>query len=110
MILLSRSRGPCTAIHPACACALHVHFACATPHRASSQGAFVCQGKGCSRSAQLSPRRCSCCAVAKDKKLLGMGSGQPNRVKSVQISLEKAGDEVKVRCARWDLAAAGAVK
>jgi phosphoribosylaminoimidazolecarboxamide formyltransferase/IMP cyclohydrolase len=33
--------------------------------------------------------------VAKGKKLLGMGSGQPNRVKSVQIALEKAGDEVK---------------
>lgn len=33
--------------------------------------------------------------VAKDKKLLGMGSGQPNRVKSVQIALEKAADEVK---------------
>lgn len=32
--------------------------------------------------------------VAKGKKLLGMGSGQPNRVKSVQIALEKAGDEV----------------
>ena len=27
--------------------------------------------------------------VAKDNKLLGMGSGQPNRVKSVQIALEK---------------------
>lgn len=36
--------------------------------------------------------------VAKDGKLLGMGSGQPNRVKSVQIALEKAGEEVKVRC------------
>jgi AICAR transformylase/IMP cyclohydrolase PurH len=35
--------------------------------------------------------------VAKDNKLLGMGSGQPNRVKSVQIALEKAGEEVKVR-------------
>ncbi|KAI3423824.1 hypothetical protein D9Q98_009660 [Chlorella vulgaris] len=33
--------------------------------------------------------------VAKDGKLLGMGSGQPNRVKSVQIALEKAGEEVK---------------
>lgn len=33
--------------------------------------------------------------VAKGKKLLGMGSGQPNRVKSVQIALEKAGEEVK---------------
>ena len=27
--------------------------------------------------------------------LLGMGSGQPNRVKSVEIAMEKAGDEVK---------------
>ena len=34
--------------------------------------------------------------VAKGGKLLGMGSGQPNRVKSVQIALEKAGEEVKV--------------
>lgn len=33
--------------------------------------------------------------VAKDGKMLGMGSGQPNRVKSVQIALEKAGEEVK---------------
>lgn len=34
--------------------------------------------------------------VAKDGRLLGMGSGQPNRVKSVQIALEKAAEEVKV--------------
>ncbi len=27
--------------------------------------------------------------------MLGMGSGQPNRVKSVEIALEKAKDEVK---------------
>lgn len=27
--------------------------------------------------------------VAKDEKLLGMGSGQPNRVKSTEIALEK---------------------
>lgn len=33
--------------------------------------------------------------VAKGKRLLGMGSGQPNRVKSTQIALEKAADEVK---------------
>jgi len=33
--------------------------------------------------------------VAKGNKLLGMGSGQPNRVKSTEIALEKAGDEVK---------------
>lgn len=33
--------------------------------------------------------------VAKGGRLLGMGSGQPNRVKSVQIALEKAGDEAK---------------
>jgi phosphoribosylaminoimidazolecarboxamide formyltransferase/IMP cyclohydrolase len=33
--------------------------------------------------------------VAKGQKLLGMGSGQPNRVKSVQIALEKAADEVE---------------
>jgi len=29
--------------------------------------------------------------VAKEERLLGMGSGQPNRVKSVEIALEKAG-------------------
>ena len=34
--------------------------------------------------------------VAKDGRLLGMGSGQPNRVKSVEIALEKAGDQVQV--------------
>lgn len=33
--------------------------------------------------------------VAKDGRLLGMGSGQPNRVNSVRIALEKAGSEVK---------------
>lgn len=35
--------------------------------------------------------------VAKRQRLLGMGSGQPNRVKSTQIALEKAGDEAQVR-------------
>jgi len=34
-------------------------------------------------------------AVAKGGRMLGMGSGQPNRVKSTQIALEKAGDEAK---------------
>ncbi|MGH2632908.1 MAG: bifunctional phosphoribosylaminoimidazolecarboxamide formyltransferase/IMP cyclohydrolase, partial [Tepidiformaceae bacterium] len=33
--------------------------------------------------------------VARDGRLLGMGSGQPNRVKSVEIAMEKSGDEVK---------------
>ena len=33
--------------------------------------------------------------VAKKGKLLGMGSGQPNRVNSVRIALEKAGDDVE---------------
>uniref|UniRef100_A0A383VAU7 IMP cyclohydrolase n=1 Tax=Tetradesmus obliquus TaxID=3088 RepID=A0A383VAU7_TETOB len=33
--------------------------------------------------------------VAKDNKLLGMGSGQPNRVKSTQIAMEKAGEDIK---------------
>ena len=33
--------------------------------------------------------------VAKDGRLLGMGSGQPNRVKSVEIAMEKSGAEVK---------------
>ena len=35
-------------------------------------------------------------AVAKGQRLLGMGSGQPNRVKSTQIALEKAGQEAQV--------------
>ena len=35
--------------------------------------------------------------VAKGGRLLGMGSGQPNRVESVRIALKKAGDEAKVR-------------
>jgi phosphoribosylaminoimidazolecarboxamide formyltransferase / IMP cyclohydrolase len=34
-------------------------------------------------------------AVAKGQRLLGMGSGQPNRVNSVRIALEKAGEEAK---------------
>ncbi|KAI8102701.1 hypothetical protein M9434_005498 [Picochlorum sp. BPE23] len=33
--------------------------------------------------------------IAKDRKLLGMGSGQPNRVKSVEIAIEKSGDEIE---------------
>lgn len=33
--------------------------------------------------------------IAKDGRLLGMGSGQPNRVKSVEIAMEKAGGEVR---------------
>lgn len=33
--------------------------------------------------------------VAKDNRMLGMGSGQPNRVKSLQIALEKAGKEAE---------------
>lgn len=32
--------------------------------------------------------------IAKDGCLLGMGSGQPNRVKSVDIAMEKAGDQI----------------
>lgn len=39
--------------------------------------------------------------VAKEGKLLGMGSGQPNRVKSVQIALEKAAQEVEVMPQRF---------
>ena len=34
--------------------------------------------------------------VAKDRRLLGMGSGQPNRVESVRIALKKAGEDAKV--------------
>ena len=34
--------------------------------------------------------------VAKDGRLLGMGSGQPNRVNSVRIALEKAADDGEV--------------
>jgi phosphoribosylaminoimidazolecarboxamide formyltransferase/IMP cyclohydrolase len=33
--------------------------------------------------------------VAKDMRMLGMGSGQPNRVKSTEIAMEKAGDEIR---------------
>ena len=33
--------------------------------------------------------------VAKDNRLLGMGSGQPNRVRSVDIAMEKAVDEAE---------------
>jgi phosphoribosylaminoimidazolecarboxamide formyltransferase/IMP cyclohydrolase len=33
--------------------------------------------------------------VAKDKTLLGMGSGQPSRVVSVQLALDRAGDRAK---------------
>lgn len=33
--------------------------------------------------------------LAKDGHLLGMGSGQPNRVKSVEIAMEKAGEAVR---------------
>ncbi|KAF9622737.1 hypothetical protein IFM89_032917 [Coptis chinensis] len=33
--------------------------------------------------------------IAKDDCMLGMGSGQPNRVESLRIALRKAGDEVK---------------
>lgn len=38
--------------------------------------------------------------VAKEGRLLGMGSGQPNRVKSTEIALEKAAEDVKVRLER----------
>lgn len=34
-------------------------------------------------------------AIAKDNKMLGMGSGQPNRVKSTQIAMEKAGKNLQ---------------
>ncbi len=33
--------------------------------------------------------------IARDGRLLGMGSGQPNRVKSVEIAMEKAGEALK---------------
>ena len=33
--------------------------------------------------------------IARDGRLLGMGSGQPNRVKSVEIAMEKSGDEAR---------------
>ena len=33
--------------------------------------------------------------LAKDKTLLGMGAGQPNRVVSVQLALKRAGDRSK---------------
>ena len=48
--------------------------------------------------------------VSKDGRLLGMGSGQPNRVNSVRIALEKAGDEIKVGVvAGWGGGGGGAV-
>jgi AICAR transformylase/IMP cyclohydrolase PurH len=34
--------------------------------------------------------------IAKDSRLLGMGSGQPNRVNSVPIAIEKSAKEVQV--------------
>ena len=46
--------------------------------------------------------------VAKDRRLLGMGSGQPNRVKSVEIALEKAGADVKA-CSSSAVMSKGAV-
>ncbi len=33
--------------------------------------------------------------ISRDGRLLGMGSGQPNRVKSVEIAMEKSGEEVR---------------
>lgn len=33
--------------------------------------------------------------IAKDNRMLGMGSGQPNRLESLKIALKKAGEEVK---------------
>jgi hypothetical protein len=33
--------------------------------------------------------------IFQDNRMLGMGSGQPNRVKSLLIALEKAGEEAK---------------
>ncbi|TXG69296.1 hypothetical protein EZV62_004231 [Acer yangbiense] len=33
--------------------------------------------------------------IAKNNRMLGMGSGQPNRLESLRIALRKAGDEVK---------------
>ncbi|XVE94281.1 hypothetical protein REPUB_Repub01dG0267800 [Reevesia pubescens] len=33
--------------------------------------------------------------IAKENRMLGMGSGQPNRLESLRIALRKAGDEVK---------------
>ncbi|XP_051114268.1 uncharacterized protein LOC127239926 isoform X2 [Andrographis paniculata] len=33
--------------------------------------------------------------IAKDNRMLGMGSGQPNRLESLRIAMRKAGDEVK---------------
>eukprot|EP00803_Ostreobium_quekettii_P000663 evm.model.scf_287.8 EVM.evm.TU.scf_287.8 scf_287:70150-72214(-) len=34
-------------------------------------------------------------AIAKEQRMLGMGSGQPNRVKSVEIAMEKAASDIK---------------
>ena len=49
------------------------------------------------------PQRCvkhvksNAITIAKDGRLLGMGSGQPNRVNSVRIAVEKSAKEVQVR-------------
>lgn len=32
---------------------------------------------------------------SQDNRMLGMGSGQPNRLESLRIAMKKAGDEVK---------------
>ena len=39
--------------------------------------------------------RSNAITIAKGGRLLGMGSGQPNRVKSTMIAMEKAGDEIR---------------
>jgi len=57
-----------------------------------------CSAAGQEAGSWLNPGLALCHFPAtQDGKLLGMGSGQPNRVKSVQIALEKAKEEVKVR-------------
>lgn len=40
--------------------------------------------------------------IARDKALLGMGSGQPSRVVSVQIALDRAGDRARGSCLASD--------
>lgn len=35
------------------------------------------------------------CLIGQDNCMLGMGSGQPNRLESLRIALRKAGNEVK---------------
>ena len=51
-------------------------------------------GRTGDQAIELAAKLASEVASSAGGRLLGMGSGQPNRVKSVEIAMEKAGDEV----------------